>query len=219
MPTMRSARPERRDDLRVGRKDRHDALRRRGQRHGAIERVAHGDRLGRGGDRAGAQSARRRHNRGQQVRITTVTCSADDELAARHRVAAGAVLEGGLRDARNWSRRDEDRMLVDVEDVVHRGEQLEPLHDLDLAAHVPDPERAPCDRPVELTDLARKQNGSASSVLYHIGPRRMPSTWKFHGISTGAGLAEARADRGLVLVDARGRVGADGRRPRRSRSS
>src|SRR5262245_23720198 len=64
----------------------------------------------------------------------------EDELAARHGVAAAAVLVHDEGAAGRAVERDEDRGLVDVEDVVERCEQLRPLCELDFAAHVPDPE-------------------------------------------------------------------------------
>src|SRR5882672_4069742 len=67
---------------------------------------------------------------------------ADHELAARDRVATGAVLRQLVGAARVLVEGDEDRVLVGVEDVVERGDEFHAFARLDLAAQVPHPERA-----------------------------------------------------------------------------
>ena len=120
MPTMRSARPSAATISVLEAKIGHDALRRRGHGDAAIEGVAHRDRLGAATARPDRRGTRQRAERGAR--------RPDQNLNWKPTMTSRPGIE--LPQAPFWLARlaphgdgvqgDEDRMVVHVEDVVHR---------------------------------------------------------------------------------------------------
>jgi len=163
MPTMRSARPSaaiisvleaKMVTIRCGGP----------QRYRAVESIANGDRVcGRGADRAQAHA--RQESRDGGMSALPPSLHPDDELTPRIEFPHDHF---GMSDSqcKGLVERYEDRVLVDVEDVIRRGEHRPPFAGFDLVTGV-QTQNGLLRYTVTLTSWPGSR--SLSSVLYHIG--------------------------------------------------